>query len=59
MCVMKLVISMTYRFILPASQNLAIGALGKAKKNSELLQARADSPDFPLCFHLLKEKTPK
>jgi len=56
---MKLVISMTYRFILPASQNLAIGALGKAKKNSELLQARADSPDFPLCFHLLKEKTPK
>lgn len=56
---MKLVISMAYRFILPASQNLAISALGKAKKNAELLQAWADSPDFPLCFLLLKVKDSK
>lgn len=52
---MKLVISMTYKLILPASWNLAINALGKAKKNPELLQAWADSLNFLLCFHLSKE----
>lgn len=56
MCVMKLIISMARRFILPASQNLEISALEKAKKNPELLQTWADSPDFPLCFLLLKVK---
>lgn len=56
---MKLMISMTYRFILPASQDLAIRALQKAKKSPKLLHAWADSPDFLLCFHLLKEKNLK
>lgn len=55
-CVMKHTISMAYRFIPPASQNLAISALEKAKKNPELLQAWADSPGFLLLSHFFQSK---
>lgn len=59
MCVTKLILSMTYRSILPASQDLAVGTLEKANKNPEWLQAWADSQDFLLSCHLLKEKALK